>query len=534
MPNPLQSFAEIKPTPRNKLMGLVADALTRANEFATMQDPRYADKRQNQTLGIIADALSLGSLAKTADRLSYGDALTNAKVTNVPFLKPETADALMMAPLSPRTALSAMGMGMGDNALMKAATVWHGSPHKFDKFDASKIGTGEGAQAYGHGLYLAESPSVAKSYADTLSQYHIGTRDGVKSGGDFADALVANTGDYPASLSSAIRSQANKIATALAGGKTAEQVIASMRNGPYARMYSGLADAVEKMSPTKAGGNLYKVDLPDEKIARMLDWDKPLSQQAPEVRRYFEPKVAPIRSEMAKPADPGWGDLAAPSVYDPTGQELLGLLRNRDAQLSAQSFLSNGLGHDVSKQLRQSGIPGIRYLDGGSRGAGAGSSNYVVFPGEEEALKILERNGIPMPSSAGKSAFPLSYQIDHKPMTKAGGAATLDDLIPAFGEDIYGKNALQFFGSGDARERNVVKTLSALRGKPNAPVTIYRGVPKDVNGINAGDWVTLDAKVAADYAAQHPGGKVISMQVPASHVTSWADSLLEFGYHPQK
>ena len=31
------------------------------------------------------------------------------------------------------------------------ANVFHGSPHKFDAFDASKIGTGEGAQAYGHG-----------------------------------------------------------------------------------------------------------------------------------------------------------------------------------------------------------------------------------------------------------------------------------------------------------------------------------------------------------------------------------------------
>ena len=43
-------------------------------------------------------------------------------------------------------------------------TAWHGSPHKFDKFDMSKIGTGEGAQAYGHGLYFADSPDVARSY----------------------------------------------------------------------------------------------------------------------------------------------------------------------------------------------------------------------------------------------------------------------------------------------------------------------------------------------------------------------------------
>jgi hypothetical protein len=49
------------------------------------------------------------------------------------------------------------------------AIVWHGSPHKFDKFDSSKIGTGEGAQAYGHGLYLAESPDVAGSYKTALT-----------------------------------------------------------------------------------------------------------------------------------------------------------------------------------------------------------------------------------------------------------------------------------------------------------------------------------------------------------------------------
>jgi hypothetical protein len=46
--------------------------------------------------------------------------------------------------------------------------------------------------------------------------------------------------------------------------------------------------------------------------------------------------------------------------------------------------------------LRDAGIPGIRYLDGGSRGAGQGSSNFVVFPGQESLLNILERNGQPL------------------------------------------------------------------------------------------------------------------------------------------
>jgi hypothetical protein len=36
--------------------------------------------------------------------------------------------------------------------------------------DTTKIGTGEGAQAYGHGLYFADSEGVARSYRDKLSK----------------------------------------------------------------------------------------------------------------------------------------------------------------------------------------------------------------------------------------------------------------------------------------------------------------------------------------------------------------------------
>jgi hypothetical protein len=265
------------------------------------------------------------------------------------------------------------------------AIVWHGSPHKFDKFDSSKIGTGEGAQAYGHGLYLADSPAVAKGYADTLSQYHIATKDGVKAGGDFADFLVANAGQYPASLSSAIRSQANKIATDLANGKPADLVISSMRNGPYARMYAGLADAVEKLAPTKAGGSLYKVDLPDEKIARMLDWDAKLSDQPAMVQQRIYDSM--IDAGFDKP-------LVNHILNNKTGAELLNELGGRLAVRNPSPMSGSA---QASEFVKKAGIPGIRYLDGGSRGAGQGTRNYVVFPGEEALLTILERNGIPLP-----------------------------------------------------------------------------------------------------------------------------------------
>jgi hypothetical protein len=56
-------------------------------------------------------------------------------------------------------------------AAAKGIRAFHGSPHDFDRFDMSKIGTGEGAQAYGHGLYFAESEGVAKSYRDDLGDW---------------------------------------------------------------------------------------------------------------------------------------------------------------------------------------------------------------------------------------------------------------------------------------------------------------------------------------------------------------------------
>ncbi len=54
--------------------------------------------------------------------------------------------------------------------------VWHGSPHDFAQFDAGKIGTGEGAQAYGHGYFAAERTVTANH----LSHRPIGHRNRVR------------------------------------------------------------------------------------------------------------------------------------------------------------------------------------------------------------------------------------------------------------------------------------------------------------------------------------------------------------------
>lgn len=49
-------------------------------------------------------------------------------------------------------------------------TAFHGSPHKFEKFDLGSIGTGQGAQAHGWGLYFAENKEVAEEYRRKLTK----------------------------------------------------------------------------------------------------------------------------------------------------------------------------------------------------------------------------------------------------------------------------------------------------------------------------------------------------------------------------
>jgi len=73
------------------------------------------------------------------------------------------------SPVAPFLAPMAAGL-KGTAATSRGIRAYHGSPHHFDKFKSSAIGTGEGAQAYGHGLYFSDSEGIAKNYRDNLAQ----------------------------------------------------------------------------------------------------------------------------------------------------------------------------------------------------------------------------------------------------------------------------------------------------------------------------------------------------------------------------
>jgi hypothetical protein len=270
--------------------------------------------------------------------------------------------------------------------------VYHGSPHKFDRFDPAKIGTGEGAQAYGHGLYLADNKDVAATYRNP--------------GGP-------RSGTTPIDIDGVPASRWMQRAGLSPVEKRAADAIARTRNPEFAIDYlkqdagysKTAAEAMDWIAQNKQRfsdpGNLYSVDLPDPMISRMLDWDKPLSQQTPDVRKAL---LADIDSaiEKTKQSLSSASERRAPSTradLEKLNRERARLLNLTGADFyRQQSLRMTSGGKNAFEQLRELGIPGIRYLDQGSRGAGQGTSNFVIFPGEEQNLQIMERNNEPLRS----------------------------------------------------------------------------------------------------------------------------------------
>jgi hypothetical protein len=131
------------------------------------------------------------------------------------------------------------------------------------------------------------------------------------------------------------------------------------------------------------------------------------------------------------------------------------------------------------------------------------------------------------------------YRGQHSAPTRDSGAPLwkLDDIYP---DDFYSAQGVQYYGSGSEpmRDASVIRQLQSLRGRPNAPVTIYRAVPKSVDSkqaLNPGDWVTTDRQYAKEHGIGALSGdyKIVRKNVKAKDLFTNADSIYEIGYDPQ-
>ena len=224
--------------------------------------------------------------------------------------------------LDPQALEQAQNIAMGFSGGGLGIKAYHGSPYDFDAFDASKIGTGEGAQAYGHGLYFAESEPVARSYRDALSPPKFGDQLG-----NAAD-LVKRFGSETDALSA--------LQSAVARNPALQVEIDAIKSGAY--------------KDWKPPGHMYEVDINADPQS-FLPWDKPASQWA----------NAPLNAAQ---------DLATMHgmrLGDVTGERLYNQLASNLSGVSGYGRYTGGDTQAASDALLKQGVPGISYLDANSR-----------------------------------------------------------------------------------------------------------------------------------------------------------------------
>jgi hypothetical protein len=280
----------------------------------------------------------------------------------------------------------------------------HGTPHKVDRFSTAKIGTGEGAQAYGWGLYFAEEKKVATGYRDALS--------GVKLLDAKGEVLVGLTSNP---VTQKILKEAQyfwkngettlpSIISEITQKKRQAEVWASSGSNVQSNteFVSGSEEAIRLLqggSSAKVDGNLYTVDL-DVEPEDLLDWDKPFSEQSPKVQAALKA----VQSDH-----PLWKNTISGKNGKPVGGAIYKTLTATwpDAEFSRDGIDPK---KKASEALLAGGIPGIRYLDGGSRSDGEGTYNYVAF--DENLIRITEENGNRIPASQA-IAQPVSTDTNY-------------------------------------------------------------------------------------------------------------------------
>ena len=312
--------------------------------------------------------------------------------------------------------------GEAGKQFMPAA--YHGTPHTFQpeegaplgKFKSAQIGTGEGAQAYGHGLYFASRKGVAEHYRselvdkrnrlsplkydgqelDNKNPRHYAASNLVRAmpyGTKPSDVVAKDLEPFRKKEISRIEGEVAKLESGYQYGGLRPEMAHLNDLNFMKEVLSALKTKNEaKLSLEEGEGSLYKVELAPKENEYLL-WDKPVPER-------FVDKIVKKSVEEGLVSD----RKTAIEAIESNGADRQGSIFYRE--------LSDQVGGDVaaSQFLKEAGIPGIKYLDGSSRAKGKGDYNYVLF--DEGDVTITEK--MFMPASEAKNP-------------KAGDMLTLDE-----------------------------------------------------------------------------------------------------------
>jgi hypothetical protein len=243
------------------------------------------------------------------------------------------------------------------------------------RFDSSKIGTGEGAQAYGRGSYLAESEDLARGYRDQLTKPRV----------QRAQRLLSNSGN---DVDLAIEN-AKKEIDRLRSLDLTPETGSSKRESLISLQEEKIAELTKlKNTGQMSKGSMYKVNIdadPDE----LIDWDELIDEQPKKVMDKLQ------SADWWPYAEEGIYDIAGARGENPTGADLVRWLEQDGQEYAAEA-------------LEDLGVKGIKYADAFTRHKPKDkrSNNYVIF--DPRIIEISKKYGISIPLASAVIAGTMS------------------------------------------------------------------------------------------------------------------------------
>ena len=288
-----------------------------------------------------------------------------------------------------------------DGDVTMSVRALHASPHSFRKFDTAFMGKGEGAQAYGWGLYFAENPKVNRSYLNQFAQDKATWR--------FRELEASNVDDMARGLRDRI---------------VFPEHVNRFEPGVLDAVYSVLGDLSD------ARGDKGKIEVIKEELREDIRINEGYSDQYPQAKRqadaeniayqYLLDHLDEIEVRTGMPSnyrvelnvedyldfmeggellfwDKGYGSSTTSRIgdwlLDEGKEEAYSLFNDKDPEngywMGGKIYrsLEDALGspREASEFLLRHGVKGIRYADGFSRWKAEEKQtyNYVIFDGND-------------------------------------------------------------------------------------------------------------------------------------------------------
>ena len=289
-------------------------------------------------------------------------------------------------------------------------SAWHGSPHDFDEFDLGAIGTGEGNQAHGWGLYFAKNREVAQAYKDVLG----------------IDSVEIISGDTKYRLNDDIEWYDNKTKSIIDAENPLSMALTTLsEEGESTKAIKNLTDFIKSKKDNKSDYVVAQVKRAEQAIQILKDnhfdthqWNTMFEVDIPENEYLLnEQENIEKQSPIVKKA------------VSKISNELNSSVLN-NSNLSGKEFyrlLSKELGGDksASRKLSNFGVKGITY-----KGEQDGIC-FVVF--DDKAIKVIEKynqsvNGMTEIMSDGERIISIFKTADRSTFLHEMGHVFFDDI----------------------------------------------------------------------------------------------------------